>query len=66
MLRLYVITSRLLLVEGLVLGDLGVDTIKIVTAKELYAGYTTTFPLLKIVTAKELYEGYTTTFPLLN
>ena len=40
---------RLLLVEGLVLGDLSVDNIKMVTAKELYEGYTTTFPPPKVV-----------------
>ena len=35
---------RLLLVEGLVLGDLTVNTVRSVTAKGLYKEYTSTFP----------------------
>jgi hypothetical protein len=40
---------RLLLVEGLVLGDLSVATIRRVTAKELYQSNTTSFPPPKVV-----------------
>ena len=40
---------RLLLVEGLVLGDLSVNSIKSVTAKDLYEKYTTTFPPPKVI-----------------
>ena len=40
---------RLLLVEGLVLGDLSVATIRRVTANELYQSNTTSFPPPKIV-----------------
>ena len=40
---------RLLLVEGLVLGDLSVATIRRLTAKELYQSNTTSFPPPKIV-----------------
>ena len=40
---------RMLLVEGLVLGDLTTDNIRRVTAKELYLGYTSTFPPPKTV-----------------
>ena len=40
---------RLLLVEGLVLGDLSVDTIRRVTAKELYQSNTTSFPPPKVI-----------------
>lgn len=40
---------RLLLVEGLVLGDLTVNTVRSVTAKGLYEEYTSTFPPPKII-----------------
>ena len=40
---------RLLLVEGLVLGDISVATLRRVTAKELYVGYTSTFPPPKVI-----------------
>ena len=40
---------RLLLVEGLVLGDITVNTVKSVTAKGLYEEFTSTFPPPKIV-----------------
>ena len=40
---------RLLLVEGLVLGDLSVDTIRRVTAKELYQSNITSFPPPKVI-----------------
>ena len=40
---------RLLLVEGFVLGDLKVENLRKVTAKELYKGYTSTFPPPKVV-----------------
>ena len=40
---------RLLLVEGLVLGDFSVNSIKSVTAKDLYEKYTTTFPPPKVI-----------------
>ena len=40
---------RMLLVEGFVLGDLTTDNIRKVTAKELYLGYTRTFPPPNIV-----------------
>ena len=40
---------RLLLVEGLVLGDISVATLRGVTAKELYEGYSSTFHPPKVV-----------------
>ena len=40
---------RMLLLEGFVFGDLTTDNIRKVTAKELYLGYTSTFPPPKIV-----------------
>ena len=40
---------RLLLVEGLVLGDIKVDRIRNVTSKSLYEGYTSSFPPPKVV-----------------
>ena len=40
---------RLILVEGLELGDLSVANLKAVTAKALYEGFTTSFPPPKIV-----------------
>ena len=40
---------RLLLVEGLVLGDIKVDRIRNVTSKSLYEGYTSSFPPSKVV-----------------
>ena len=40
---------RLLLTEGLMLGDVSVDALGKVTAKELYKGYTSTLPPPKIV-----------------
>ena len=39
---------RLLLVEGLVLGDICADRLRIVTAKALYEGYTSSFPPPKV------------------
>ena len=40
---------RLLLVEGLVLGDIELGRINSVTAKKLYAGYTSSFPPPKVI-----------------
>ena len=40
---------RLLLVEGLVLGDICVGKLKTVTAKDLYEGFTSSFPPPKVV-----------------
>ena len=40
---------RLLLVEGLVLEDIGVAKLITVTAKALYEGYTTSFPPPKVI-----------------
>ena len=40
---------RLLLVEGLELGDLSVAKLKTVTAKALYGGFTSSFPPPKVV-----------------
>ena len=40
---------RLLLVEGLVLGDIVAGNLGSVTAKSLYQGYTSSFPPPKIV-----------------
>ena len=40
---------RLLLVEGLTLGDIQLNGIRSVTAKKLYEGYTTTFPPPKVI-----------------
>ena len=44
---------RLLLVEGLVLGDLSVGTIRRVTAKELYQSNITSFPPPKVIPNRE-------------
>ena len=40
---------RLLLVEGLVLGDIELGRINSVTARELYADYTSSFPQPKVI-----------------
>ena len=40
---------RLLLVEGLVLGEIQIDRIRSVTAKKLYEDYTSTFPPPKVI-----------------
>ena len=40
---------RMLLVEGFEIGDLRVNNLERVTAKELYVGYTSTFPPPKVV-----------------
>ena len=41
---------RMLLVEGFEIGDLKVKNLGRVTAKELYVGYTSTFPPPKVIT----------------